>query len=138
MAWYYKDAGANTAGPVDKAELQRLIKAGQINGRTLVRSDTMADWKPLSEMVHSKSATGQAPAPHRKKIPSRQAPDPFPTTGHLRLSRQLRYAPMRTLCPTDQVVTYDDQVICAACKPIVVQKLKEGVGIRGAFAYAGF
>ena len=139
MAWYYKDAGANTAGPVDKAELQRLIKAGQINGRTLVRSDTMADWKPLSEMVHSKSATGQAPAPPPEENSVASG------SGPVSDNRPPSVVPPTSVCsqcgrsvPRDQVVTYDDQVICAACKPIVVQKIKEGVGIRGAFAYAGF
>lgn len=139
MAWYYKDAGANTAGPVGKAQLQQLIKAGQINGQTLVRNDKITNWRPLSDMVRGKSTPGQAPPPPPQEHPAAQDPEPFPD------NQQPAVVPPTSVCsqcgrsvPQDQVVTYDDQVICAACKPIVVQKMKEGVAICGALSYAGF
>jgi len=40
--------------------------------------------------------------------------------------------------PLDQVVTFDDQTICAACKPLFVQKLKEGASLPAMLEYGGF
>lgn len=40
--------------------------------------------------------------------------------------------------PQAQVVRFDNQVICAACKPIFVQRLREGVSAPGLLKYAGF
>lgn len=38
----------------------------------------------------------------------------------------------------DDVLTYNDMLICAQCKPAFVQKLKEGERIGGQLVYAGF
>lgn len=43
--------------------------------------------------------------------------------------------------PHDQVISYDNHIICAACKPVFVQKLKEGVSIKAQVncgPYGGF
>ena len=40
--------------------------------------------------------------------------------------------------PDDQVLTYEGQTICAACKPMFIQKLREGAGMPGNFHYGGF
>lgn len=40
--------------------------------------------------------------------------------------------------PQDQVIAYDDKIICAACKPMFVQKLKEGAVSGTARRYGGF
>jgi uncharacterized RDD family membrane protein YckC len=40
--------------------------------------------------------------------------------------------------PRDQVLTYADQVICAACKPLFVQKLREGASLPTLLEYGGF
>lgn len=40
--------------------------------------------------------------------------------------------------PEDQVIAIEDRMICAACKPMFVQKLKEGVALPLSTAYGGF
>ena len=40
--------------------------------------------------------------------------------------------------PADDMIHYGDAWVCGTCKPIFVQKLREGVGLKGALEYAGF
>jgi uncharacterized RDD family membrane protein YckC len=151
MAWYYKD-GEQEIGPVSKGELQALIHAKRINAKTLVRNESMNDWRPLGEMVRggasapSPATPPPAPEPVPPAAPSSAAPPP------VMLSPETPPAPSAELpavdsavcsqCgrsfPKSQVVQFDNQVICAACKPIFVQRLREGVSAPGILKYAGF
>ena len=154
MAWYYMD-GEQEVGPVEKSDLQALIKSKQISGKTLVRSDNSDEWKPLAEMVRpkSKAAAEEAAPPSGETQP--EPDDDAPSSGlqmeNPDLTGDAPPAPpappaqATSVCsqcgrsfPNDQVLTYDGQVICAACKPMFVQKLKEGVGVGGTLRYAGF
>jgi len=38
----------------------------------------------------------------------------------------------------DEMIRYKDSWVCARCKPVFVQKLKEGVSLPGVMEYAGF
>jgi uncharacterized RDD family membrane protein YckC len=38
----------------------------------------------------------------------------------------------------EEMIRYGDSWVCAGCKPIFVQKLKEGMTVSGAMEYAGF
>lgn len=40
--------------------------------------------------------------------------------------------------PQDDLIRYGDSWVCATCKPIFFQKLREGVALKGAVQYAGF
>ena len=40
--------------------------------------------------------------------------------------------------PPDDMIHYGDAWVCGTCKPIFVQKLREGVGLKGMLEYAGF
>jgi uncharacterized RDD family membrane protein YckC len=46
MKWYYANAGVQ-AGPVDEAELDRLVGQGVVRGDTLVWNEGMPSWQPL-------------------------------------------------------------------------------------------
>jgi uncharacterized RDD family membrane protein YckC len=139
MGWYYRD-GVQEIGPVSKEELQQLIKDKQINARTPVRSTEMTEWRTLSEMVRPKPRT---PAPYP---PSEAEPAAMESSAlHAAGSEPLIEAPSLAVCsqcgrsfPQDQVLRYDNQTICAACKPLFVQRIKEGVGVAGSLRYAGF
>ena len=137
MTWYYKE-GDQAVGPVGKKDLQALINAKRINGRTLVRSRAMTQWAPLADVVSGKSKQpGATPPPSPE--PSQTAEDPAPIIedNEATLAVSICSQCGRSFTP-DQVVTFDGQVICAACKPMFVQKLKEGVAVQGALRYAGF
>jgi hypothetical protein len=148
MTWYYKD-GEQEIGPVSKSDLQALIHAKRINAKTLVRSESTNDWRPLGEMVRNRaSASGPAtpppaqsesPAPEtvaEGESPAAASPPEAPPADPASLPPVSPPAAESAVCsqcgrsfPQSQVVRFDSQVICAACKPIFVQRLKEGVGM---------
>lgn len=132
MVWYYKDGDAEI-GPVSKAELQQLVKTKRVGASTLVRSVEMDQWQPLSEMVRGKSNTEPSPPP------------PIPPAGDTPDMTEDTEAPATAVCsqcgrtfPEDQVLTYEDHIICAACKPLFLQKLREGAALPAMLQYGGF
>jgi uncharacterized RDD family membrane protein YckC len=135
MAWYYKD-GDQEIGPVGKDELQELINTGRISRKTLARGDAMSEWRPLEELVRGASGgqSSQPPpmpaSPGKDSGPSADADETMPA---LAVCSQCGRS-----FPGDQVVLFDERVICAACKPLFVQRLKEGAGVPGGLNYAGF
>jgi uncharacterized RDD family membrane protein YckC len=151
MSWYYKD-GEQEIGPVTKAQLQELIHAKRINGKTLVRNASSNDWRPLAEMARTKAPANadvsQAPPPPAMPPapPAAAPPEPaFPSPAEPPAAPVGTPPVESSVCsqcgrsfPKDQVVRFDNQVICAACKPIFVQRLREGVTMPGVLKYAGF
>ncbi|MBR9982069.1 MAG: RDD family protein [Desulfatitalea sp.] len=138
MTWFYKE-GRQEIGPIGKSQLQELIHARRINGQTLVRSTAMTDWRPLAEMVGAKQTADITPASPTEIAPAAATANapPAPEAGVLRTESVVCSQCKRTF-PKEQVVRFDNQVICAACKPLFVQRLKEGVAIGGILKYAGF
>jgi len=158
MAWYYKD-GDQEIGPVSKAELQQLIKTKKVNARTLVRSAESDRWHPLAELVRGKTQAKQSPAApppppahggpdaaeYTGETTARASGGESPTAGFQADKGDDTETPPTAVCsqcgrsfPRDQVVTYEDQVICAACKPLFVQKLREGASLPTMLEYGGF
>lgn len=137
MGWYFKD-GEQEVGPVSKKDLQELINAKRINGRTMVRSTAGNEWLPLVEMVRGKSREKSVQPPPAPEVPPKQADTPPPINGDDATIAVSICSQCGRTFPQDQVVTFDDQVICAACKPMFVQKLKEGASLPGILKYAGF
>jgi len=158
MAWYYKD-GDQQIGPVNKTELQQLIKNKKVTGKTLVRNVESNQWHPLVELVRGKSQAVQSQAPPPPPVQEARDPSEYAeadTTHEVQAQKpdnamrekedgRETEAPPTAVCsqcgrsfPLDQVVTYDDQVICAACKPLFVQKLREGASLPTMLEYGGF
>jgi uncharacterized RDD family membrane protein YckC len=162
MVWYYRD-GDQESGPVTKAELQSLIKTKQVGARTLVRSVEMADWVPLIDVVRGKIEQPQSPPPLADDPPLEMFEETFDDDmGTFSMEEKVEELPEEVrnkemaavqageaastaVCsqcgrsfPQDQVIAYDDQMICAACKPMFVQRLKEGAALPAAMIYGGF
>jgi uncharacterized RDD family membrane protein YckC len=155
MKWYYKD-GNNEIGPVDQNRLKALYKEKRIHANTLVRYENQGQWKPLKEWTQKKgkagavssngvrnqsppgSSTAKPPAP-----PSRPAhPAPVDPSNENPRPEDGSSVAVCSQCgrsfPADQVVRFEGRTICAACKPLFVQKLKEGVDLPTNLRYAGF
>ena len=62
MNWYYALNGQQQ-GPVNEAELQRLLQAGTINLNTLVWREGLADWQPISSAMPNSSSGTPTPPP---------------------------------------------------------------------------
>jgi uncharacterized RDD family membrane protein YckC len=142
MAWYYKD-GEQEIGPVDKVQLQSLIKSKQINAQTLVRSENSDKWQTLQDATRSKPKQPPAKPDETQPVSQSRPRASVQSTGAPAAPVPSASSAVCSQCgrsfPVDQVVKYDDQVICTACKPLFVQRLREGVSAPvSQLQYAGF
>lgn len=119
MDWYYA-AGDQQVGPIGKAELQALVKAKKINAQTRVWRTGMKEWQELGQLLKANQAL---PAAIR------------PGSGR---SRQAQCNECGNSFSQDDMIRFGDSWICATCKPLFVQKIKEGLAVAGTMDYAGF
>jgi uncharacterized RDD family membrane protein YckC len=119
MNLYYADGGRQV-GPIDKTELQSLIKNRKIDSQTLVWQPGMQGWEKLGLFVRRKtqgdSQAVQAAAPVKQSSCSECG---------------------QTFAEND-MIRFAEAWVCANCKPLFVQKIKEGVTLAGEMEYAGF
>jgi uncharacterized RDD family membrane protein YckC len=78
----------------------------------------MAEWKPYGTIKPAAASVG--------------APPPLPGAG------QVICGECGRSFPPDQVIRHGNTYVCASCKPVFLQKLKEGVVPTVALNYAGF
>jgi uncharacterized RDD family membrane protein YckC len=118
MTWYYADAGRQV-GPIEENALDDLVRAGVVRDDTLVWHDGMPNWQP-----------------HAAARGMRMAPAPMPAVpiaaGTGFCSECGRPFPM------NQLVTIGNASVCAQCKPVYLQRVREGGQTIGARRYAGF
>jgi len=128
MNWHYVNQGQQ-AGPVTEEELLTLVRAGKISEETLVWREGMQNWTPFHQAGIPTSPTTTA------QPPAFQPPAPL--------------NPNETVCaecgkifPIDETISYGNLRVCAACKPVFLQKLAEGAKITPVgglnLDYAGF
>jgi len=127
MNWYYAD-GTNQVGPFDDAALDQLIQNGTVKPETLVWREGMAEWQPLRD------ARPEA-APLRLKT---AVPPPAPQAGAGGTRGGVICAECGKAFPPDEMIRHGNAFICATCKPVFIQKLKEGVRLPGTLEYGGF
>jgi len=120
MNWFYA-VGGQQQGPVDDAELDRLIAAGTLAAETLVWREGMSGWQPLRV---ARPGRPSAPAAGLPPIigtgTSSQAPGAGPAPG------EVMCAECGKFFPRDNTIQYGTAFVCAVCKPIFIQKLREG------------
>ena len=126
MPWFYAEDGKQM-GPVEDAEFDRLMALGTITGATLVWRQGMANWEPLAKV--------------RPALP----PPPIAVTAPAPLAPGLvRCTECQNTFPAEETIEIGAARVCAACKPIYVQKLREGratftpAPTVGTMRYAGF
>jgi|JI10StandDraft_1071094.scaffolds.fasta_scaffold48230_3 hypothetical protein len=106
MDWYYSD-GQERKGPVGDEEFQRLVQQGIIKSQTLVWNESMSDWKPYAASTSPPPLTMAPSAPSGAVVCAGCGGS---------------FAP-------DAVVPVAGGQFCAACKPVALQRLQEGVGL---------
>ncbi len=126
--WFYIE-DEQQRGPVSETDLEALRRAGKINADTPVWREGMANWQPLREVMPA--AAEQPTQPSQPVVPPSAGPAPGP--GMVVCSQ------CGGTFPAGEVLRYGNAAVCAACKPIFVQKLKEGANVAGGpMEYAGF
>lgn len=113
MVWHYLRDGT-TQGPIDQVELQRLRAEGLIQADTPVWTEGMAAWTPYQQTT----AAGSAGATVVPAVPLRPCVECGKTF------------------PEDELLSYEGKWVCATCKPLFFQRLKEGLTSPGTLPYA--
>ena len=116
MSWFYSDNGQRK-GPVDETGLGQLVASGVIRRDTMVWRAGMTEWQKYSDVL-------QNMPPPTVAIPSTEA-------GHCgECGRPF---------PSSELVAINGVLICGTCKPIHLQRLREG-GTQAIsnLRYAGF
>jgi uncharacterized RDD family membrane protein YckC len=119
--WFYVREGQRV-GPIDEAEFQSLVNAGAITSETFVWNEGMADWKRYGD------AGAQRKGAYAPAAPAYQA------TGIGQYSCIECGNPFLA----EEMVQYGNSWVCATCKPVFFQRLKEGAPLRTAMVYGGF
>jgi uncharacterized RDD family membrane protein YckC len=118
--WYYVENGQQR-GPVQESDLDALRQEGKITSETLVWREGMDNWQPLSQV--QPAAAGVATA----------APAPAGSGATVACSQ------CGMVLPVSEVIRYGNASVCANCKPLFVQKLREGASVTtGQMDFASF
>jgi uncharacterized RDD family membrane protein YckC len=133
MRWYYAD-GNKKVGPFTEIEIDQFVLEGKITPNTLVWNEEIQEWKPYKTL-------------HEDTIVAEPQEEISPDTASDRtggISSDEPAAQIESLCdecgrsfPVDEMVRYGESMICATCKPLFFQKLKEG-SLPLAVHYGGF
>ena len=118
MEWYYA-IEKQQVGPVSDSEFEDLVRKGTITSNTLVWNRTMTDWTAYGHIA------GKPQDPKKGKI----------REGGPRL---LHCSECGRPFPENEMINYNNVWVCAACKPVFIQKIKEGVEVGTTMRYAGF
>src|SRR5437773_1989739 len=100
MEWYYAEDGQQR-GPVSDERLAELGRSGKLTSTTLVWHQGMAEWQPYAS--------------------SQPAPPAVATAQNT-----ARCAECGQVFSTDDLLRYENSWVCAKCKPIFFQRVKEG------------
>lgn len=116
MNWFYVEKGQQ-AGPVSEEQLDEKFRQGIIQPDTLVWREGMAAWTPYQEAKRGATVASAATEPKPEAV----------------------CAECGKLFPVDETIRHGNVRVCAACKPLFLQKLQEGAAINtGELNYAGF
>ena len=118
MQWYYAH-GNEPKGPVSDEEFQNLVREGTIVSETLVWNQNMSDWTSY------------------RRVHAGQTGKPGSATPTMDIT-QKNCSECGGRFPQENMIPFNDLWVCAACKPVFIQKLKEGVPIASSMEYAGF
>jgi hypothetical protein len=103
MDWFYASNGQQK-GPVSDVQLDELVRTSVINHETLVWHAGLADWQPL----RAARSSGPPPVP---------VPGAAPEAVCVECGRMF---------PQGEMVFLSQSWVCGPCKPMFLQRLKEG------------
>ncbi len=145
MDWYYADDSNTQLGPIPEDELHRLVSAGNIRQDTLVWHDGMPDWAAYGQI---QGATGGPAAAAAPEAPAVAAPSPLavsapmaPAASAVGASPVIGTGICRDCGQTfnnQDLMDFGGTLICANCKPLFLQRMREGGQLSGEMVYAGF
>lgn len=112
MPWFYRVNGEQQ-GPVEETQIAELWQAGQLDGNTPVRTETMSEWQALkdTELIRLQSVSA--------------------ATGTVCTNCGRTFA-------ANEIIILDGHPTCFECKPIVLRQIEENSIAPVDMIYAGF
>ncbi|HZN04974.1 MAG TPA: RDD family protein [Candidatus Polarisedimenticolia bacterium] len=132
MEWFYV-ADQRQVGPLSEAEFARLVGAGTILGETLVWRVGMKEWQPYSALPPIAPPTTPAAGDPGADWPVTQGSPVAAASSAMGTCTQCG----RSL-PATEMLAYAGGYVCPTCKPMFVQRLKEGARVTAGVRYGGF
>jgi len=112
MAWHYVLNGVSH-GPVAETEIRSLREQNVVTLDTPVWTDGMAEWVPFERSALSGAESAAVPPAFTRTC-----------------------AECGKAFPEGEMLQYENAWVCAACKPVFFQRIKEGVAAKGSLKYA--
>ena len=152
MVWYYVKEGARQ-GPVEEAEFSRLVAEAVVKPDTLVWSEGMSDWRPYSAVAPPVAApVAQAPVVMAAApVQTFASPVVEQRVVEQRVEALQPAAPAASAAvqphfcsqcgrqyPSEELVRFGTATVCANCKEVYAQRLRETGQVAGARVYGGF
>ena len=123
--WFYVQNGKQI-GPVPVAQFEDLVRSGRITLETLVWREGLPNWQPFGSITATPSTLPTPPAP---PPPPGAAPPVLP--GALTGCAECGFA-----FPESEMIPFAGSWICAKCKPIFFQRVREGAPLAAGGADA--
>ncbi|MCF6283930.1 MAG: RDD family protein [Candidatus Hydrogenedentes bacterium] len=123
MAWYYA-RGDERMGPVDDAAMDQLVRSGTVTTQTLVWKEGMEEWQPLGTVAKVAEPAAAATPAVPESLYGNQMMQGCAECGRSFAS--------------DDMVAYENHWVCADCKDVFFQRVREGGGVLTDLRYAGF
>jgi len=118
MTWYY-EKGGQQVGPLTDEQFRQAVRTGDILQTTLVWNETLSGWVTYQSIFQAQMpATSPPPVPQQRQYGSPATQTCSQCTRNL---------------PQEELIQYSGLWICAACKPLFFQRLKEGGRSGGAW-----
>jgi uncharacterized RDD family membrane protein YckC len=132
MAWYYVLNGASL-GPIAETEIRQLRAQNIVALDTPVWTDGMPEWVPFSNspLATAGALTGVQAGATSRGLATEPAGLTVTSTGATHTCVECG-----KLFPEDEMLNYEGSWVCAACKPMFFQRIKEGVAPKGTMSYA--
>jgi len=131
MTWYYADEGRQI-GPVEEPALDDLVRAGVVRDDTLVWREGMAGWQPHA------AVRGVRPPPPMPVMPAAVPMAAVPMAAVPMVSGSGFCSECGRPYPSNQLVMIGNAAVCAQCKPLYLQRVREGGQGIGVRRYGGF
>jgi uncharacterized RDD family membrane protein YckC len=112
MAWYYVLNGASH-GPVAETEIRSMREQNVVALDTPVWTDGLAERVPFERSTLSNAGSATVPPVFTRTC-----------------------AECGKAFPEGEMLQYENAWVCAACKPVFFQRIKEGVAAKGSLKYA--
>jgi len=132
MDWYFAENNQRF-GPVGAEQFQRLVQEGRIRANTMVWAEGMANWMPYQHVY------AQQVAQQESALPTDPATGEALESAGGQVAQAV--APAWGFCcqcgrmyPTDDMLSYEGHWVCAECKPMFFQRIREGVPLEVAAA----